>query len=176
MVWSKNYDIDTGLSMLVTELEPNEKRNVFYPSTRTMANLVFFALKRNLAGILAFSIQNDDFSGKCPTQIDTDTFDDIEAALGMGFNHDFNVSQQNESDFPLLKTINKVLSVNLTAFFAQLTATEQSTIDVTNKINQTDGQNHSSTISCTLCFVGHSVYLPFIVVAVYLSFRLMKMF
>lgn len=83
-----------------------QRWDIFYASSRVVANLVLFALKCNLAGVVAVSVEDDDWSGACTD--DTDTFDDIKKVLRVNFN----APRRSEAAFPLLKTINEVIDIN----------------------------------------------------------------
>lgn len=101
------YDVKQGLNtadkqmpILWTFLP--EKERYIYESSRSIANKVRFAVRRDLGGIMAFAIDYDDFNGNCKPE--NDTFIDFEINDSMS-----NVQMAISSNFPLLNTINKAI-------------------------------------------------------------------
>lgn len=79
---------------------------LFFSFTRTIANTIKFIRSRNLAGVVAFSIEMDDFKGDCPFN-STDTFIDF------GTNETERIAVRSSNDLPFLKTINEAFLVTV---------------------------------------------------------------
>lgn len=76
-----------------------------HQKSRSMAVTARLVVRRNVAGIMTFPMIFDDYLGKCP--IDTDTYDDFNVADGV----DLHIPTRNETNFPLMRTINEALLV-----------------------------------------------------------------
>lgn len=99
--WVRSQD-DSGLALL-----KNKKtvESFYYESTRTVANLVRFAVKEGLAGVITNEITEDDYAGACTD--DTDTFEDFKVKDGIKLD----IPTRNETDFPILRAINDAIVV-----------------------------------------------------------------
>lgn len=118
--WEKHFDNSSGLTILKAKNENDEINEIIYESTRSIANRVQLAMNLNLAGLIVFPSNVDDFDGKCG--IDEDTFDDFEP------NAIVTLDVLNRK-FPILRTIHEaiILSVDET-YAAGLTGTATSII------------------------------------------------
>lgn len=109
-VLNDKYDATRGLNtakkpmpILWTFLPENER--YIFESSRSIANKVRFAVRRDLGGIMAFSINYDDFEGKCNSE--NDTFADFKSATSVALN----VPEAKNTTFPLLHTMNEAIVV-----------------------------------------------------------------
>lgn len=109
--WEKHFDnssgLTKGLTILKAKNETDKINEIIYESTRSVANRAKLAMNLNLAGLVLYPSNVDDYEGKCG--IDEDTFDNF----GPNVNVTLNVLNRK---FPLLRTINEaiLLSVNVT--------------------------------------------------------------
>lgn len=78
---------------------------VTYDSSRSIANKVRYAMRKNLGGISGWDISMDDFQGDC--SIDTDTFMDFKTVPGVQLTKPI----RKQRDYPLLRTINEAISL-----------------------------------------------------------------
>lgn len=93
------YRFDKNASQMTGKFIENGKVNVaIYDSPRAVANKVKYAMKAGLLGVFAWSIDTDDFRGKCP--LDETTYSDFD---------DRKPKLPTTRDFPLLRTINEVV-------------------------------------------------------------------
>lgn len=99
--WERSHDA-SGLAVLKNK---NKLEIIVYESTRTVANLVRFAIKHGLAGVWVDLIDQDDYEGKCI--LDTDTFEDFNLIDGIKLN----IRAKNEFNFPILRTIKTAIEV-----------------------------------------------------------------
>lgn len=99
--WEKSLNSDTGLYLLKNVDEQHKQEHfILYGSSRAIANHMEFAVEHELAGVLAFAIDMDDYKGKC--KLDEDIFDDFEGAT---------LPKRDGNAFPLLKTMNEALDI-----------------------------------------------------------------
>lgn len=103
MTQSSNYEIlsePTNELLIVKETWEHslENRILIHRKTRSFANLVKFAVERNLAGVMCYSIEWDDLDGNC--KIDNDTFVDFTGAMDLKI---------DKGRYTLLRTIHKAL-------------------------------------------------------------------
>ncbi|EDV95540.1 probable chitinase 2 [Drosophila grimshawi] len=103
--WSKKWDAPTSQILAKSE------RNVFtqdvsvvtFDSSRSIANKVKFAVQKKLAGVMVWSVDTDDFLGKC--ELDEDTFADFRLVT--------NSPRRLNQNYPLLRTINEATTFAL---------------------------------------------------------------
>lgn len=100
--WKRSYSVDMSQAVATYRDEAaNETRVVVFDSSRSIARKIKFAMSRNLAGAMIWSIDTDDFLGDCDT--DGDTFADFKPIPGVTLN----MPKRIETNFPLLRTINE---------------------------------------------------------------------
>ncbi|XP_064539452.1 probable chitinase 2 [Drosophila montana] len=103
--WSTQWDGATS------QVVARSERNVFtqdvsvvtFDSSRSIANKVKFAMKKRLAGVMVWSVDTDDFLGKC--QLDEDTYADFRLVK--------TAPRRLNQNYPLLRTINEATSLAL---------------------------------------------------------------
>lgn len=106
--WMTYYEDEIDLmNAFYRNDDDNEKRTVLYGDCQMVANQMRFAVKRGLAGAVAVTVDRDDFMGICP--LENDTFYDFLTDEGIILNF----PEQNETTFPLLRTINEAITVAL---------------------------------------------------------------
>lgn len=126
--WKMSWDSKTAQAYARQSLPGQSKTRVIaFDTSRSIANKVRFGVRQELAGFMVWSLDTDDFLGKCP--FDKDTYEDfgtVEKQL---------VSRVNKN-FPLLRTINE----------AAVIATEewQSDRDSQNEVDSNDSQAGSA--------------------------------
>lgn len=106
--WKRSYSED--MSQAVAKLRDevaNETRVAVFDSSRSIARKIKFAMSRNLAGAMIWSIDTDDFHGDC--DIDEDTFADFKPMAGVTLS----VPKRIEANYPLLRTVNEAMLVAL---------------------------------------------------------------
>lgn len=103
--WSTTWDGATS------QVVARSERNVFtqdvsvvtFDSSRSIANKVKFAMKKRLAGVMVWSVDTDDFLGKC--EPDEDTYTDFRLVK--------TAPRRVNQNYPLLRTINEATSLAL---------------------------------------------------------------
>lgn len=103
--WKKSYDSKIGSAVASRGTEGGQIKRILFPSSRSVANLVQRAVRKNLAGVMAYTIDSDDSQGKCT--IDNDTFNDF----GMNQGVKLHIPTRTNINFPLLRTINEAITV-----------------------------------------------------------------
>lgn len=128
------YDDTRGLATAKKQIPilwtflPEHERYIF-ESMRSVANRVRFAVRRDLGGIMAFSINFDDFEGKCTAK--NNTFSDFKSTA----NATLSIPAAKNTTFPLLHTINVAII---------LATDEKEKEDLINIENETDKSRHGS--------------------------------
>lgn len=107
--WTKYWDSEIQAGIAKRGNGFTEKIDmIVYPNSRKMAKATRGFIRRKLAGILAFTLNSDDYLGKCG--IDEDTYDDfLRPAKGVILN----IPKINETNFPLLRTINDAIIISI---------------------------------------------------------------
>lgn len=106
--WKRSYSEDMSQAVAKYRDEvANETRVAVFDSSRSIARKIQFAMSRNLAGAMIWSIDTDDFHGDC--DIDEDTFADFKPMPGVTLS----VPKRIEANYPLLRTINEAMLVAL---------------------------------------------------------------
>ncbi|XP_061399647.1 probable chitinase 2 [Musca vetustissima] len=85
-------DVFNGLVQVVT-----------FDNSRSIANKVRFAMDRNLAGVMVWSIDTDDFLGEC--EIEEDIYEDYRHLKHSGLR----LPTRLHNNYPLLRTINEAM-------------------------------------------------------------------
>lgn len=100
--WKTSWSSDKNQAVVqIKNAYTNDTHVVVYDSTRSIANKVRFAVQRNLAGSMVWSVDTDDFLGDCDEE--GDTYADFKSAAGVTF--DF--PKRFNLNYPLLRTINE---------------------------------------------------------------------
>lgn len=106
--WKRSYSVEMSQAVARYRDEvTNETRVAVFDSSRSIAAKIKFAMSRNLAGAMIWSIDTDDFLGDC--DIDEDTFADFKPIPGVTLN----LPKRVETNFQLLRTINEAMVVAL---------------------------------------------------------------
>lgn len=122
---------------------------VTFDNTRSIANKIKFAMEKGLAGAMVWSIDTDDFLGKCQTELDT--FADYNSAHT---NTNFLSAKQENLTYPLLRTINEATILALNEVKIKNT---QTNIDEENEITEDDKAEKKGEPSTASNFVQVSI-------------------
>lgn len=108
--WNTMWDPET--SQVLSRSEKNTTTGLVkvlcYDNARSIANKVKFAMERKLAGIMAWSIDTDDFRGNCLPE--KDTYEDYRYLKSANIELP---SPNVNRTYPLLRTINSAISLAL---------------------------------------------------------------
>lgn len=99
--WSKSWDEKTSQAIARYHDDDGLTKVVTYDSTRSIANKVRFAVQKNLAGAMVWSVDTDDFLGECEPELDTF------AEYGSNKNVKLQIPRRINTNYPLLRTINE---------------------------------------------------------------------
>lgn len=99
-----SYDTISALTTIV-ENEEQQKKILVFEGSQSIANRMWFVVKRGLAGAAAITINMDHFRGKCRKNIFTDF------QIKNYFSD--NISKRDNNNFKLLKTINEAITIAL---------------------------------------------------------------
>lgn len=102
--WHKEWNGPSS-EVLARYRNGNVTNVVTYDSSRSVANKVRYAMRKNLGGIACWDISLDDFQGDCST--DTDTFMDFKTLSDV----QLRIPTRQQKDYPLLRTINEAISL-----------------------------------------------------------------
>lgn len=102
--WEKIYDSKIGAA-IKRKTEIGRIKIIVVASSRSVANDVRYAVRSNLAGVMAYTIDSDDSQEKCG--IDTDTFNDFGSTEGVTLP----IPNRKNNTFPLLRTINEAVTL-----------------------------------------------------------------
>jgi len=147
--WISSWDAATSQAIAKFKDETSgETKVVVYDSTRSIARKMRFAMKNNLAGVMTWSIDTDDFLGDC--DVEHETFDDFIGIAGVKLT----LPKRVNSNYPLLRTINEGIILTLDEI-DQENAIKESEAD--NEIPHGDesgsGANAYSSVSWNFVFV-----------------------
>ncbi|XP_055315783.1 probable chitinase 2 isoform X3 [Sitodiplosis mosellana] len=146
--WTRSYNTELSQAVATHKAEETgETRVAVYDSSRSIAHKVKFAMSRNLAGSMVWSIDTDDFHGDC--DIDTDTFDDFKPMPGVNLNF----PSRHNANYPLLRTINEATVVALDEIAQEATLPEK---DKENEIDDKleDDKGIAITATQNTCFMA----------------------
>ncbi|XP_055628693.1 probable chitinase 2 [Toxorhynchites rutilus septentrionalis] len=102
--WNVSWDSE-ACEAIATMVEGNTTKVVIYDSTRSIANKVRFAIRQNLAGLMIWSVDTDDFNGLCDPEKET------YADFGDHDNIKLNIPPPVKQKYKLLKTVNDAIVV-----------------------------------------------------------------
>lgn len=109
LTWTKSWDDETSQAIAkYYDIENDIRKVVVYDDTRSIARKMRFAIKHQLAGIMIWSIDTDDFLGDCESEINT--FIDFQ-----NISNDIKlfIPKRINANYPLLKTINEGINLAL---------------------------------------------------------------
>lgn len=160
--WKRSYSVD--LSQAVARYRDevtNETRVAVFDSSRSIARKIKFAMSRNLAGAMIWSIDTDDFLGDC--DIDDDTFADFKPIPGVTLS----IPKRIETNFPLLRTINEAMVVALDeiAQEAQLPARDADN-EIPHGHNHENGEQGSDGDGAIAITVSQMAILPTFLISI----------
>ena len=107
--WELSWDTKSAQAYARQKVEgKSQSRVITYDTSRSIANKVRFGVRQELGGFMIWSLDTDDFLGKCP--MDKDTYADYgEAEKQESFNQI--LKTRTNKNFPLLRTINEAVSI-----------------------------------------------------------------
>lgn len=105
--WTKSYDTNTQQGIAKYRDEAGETKVVVYDSARSVAVKTRFAMRKELAGAMVWSVDTDDFLGECDTEYDT--YDDFGGTVGVKLA----IPRRVNANYPLLRTINEAIIISL---------------------------------------------------------------
>lgn len=118
--WTKYWDSEVEAGIARRDNGFADKMDIIvYPNSRKMAKATRNIIRRKLAGVVAFTLNSDDYLGKCG--IDKDTYDDFRPVNGVTLN----IPKTNATSFPLLRTINDSMAVAIDEIKQELKLIEQ---------------------------------------------------
>ncbi|KAJ6643690.1 putative chitinase 2 [Pseudolycoriella hygida] len=138
--WTSSWDSETsqGIARHRDEVS-GETRVVVYDTTRTIAKKMRFAMQHNLAGVMSWSIDTDDFLGDC--NVEEETFNDFGNTAGVKLTFPKRVN----SNYPLLRTINEGIIIALDEIDQENAIRES---EVENEISHGD-ESANGGIACS---------------------------
>lgn len=112
-VLSSDYNRDDELAF-VRYASLNKTFKTHYISSRSIANLMRFGVKRQLAGAFVYTILNDDYHGLCSDEkTNTDSFVDFVLDEGITLI----IPERKNIDFPLMRVVNDAIMSKCHGFF-----------------------------------------------------------
>lgn len=154
--WTKTYDTELSQAVATYKVgETGETRVAVYDSSRSIAHKVKFAMSRNLAGSMVWSIDTDDFHGDC--DIDTDTFADFKPMPGVNLSFPL----RHNANYPLLRTINEATVVALDEIAQEAKLPDK---DKENEIDDKPVKDDKGTASST---AQNSYFMAFAMLCLY---------
>lgn len=153
--WKKSY---SNSSLYILRNKSN--KTIIIDSSRSIANKVRFAIKRNSAGFLPEAITLDDFN--CYCESDTDTFKDFKTIDGVVLKFPKRINHR----LPLLHTINEAIDLTLDEMAQEdkipttrqaitITGTEKPGYSVSNTSLSPDSDGNGASTH----IMGHSKYI-----------------
>lgn len=137
--WTNTWDPETsqGIARFHDETS-GETKVVVYDSTRSIAKKMRFAMENDLAGVMTWSIDTDDFLGDC--DVDQETFEDFGKTAGVKLT----LPKRVNSNYPLLRTINEGIIIALDEIDQENVIHES---EADNEIPHGDGGDNTSVCS-----------------------------
>ncbi|XP_055305034.1 probable chitinase 2 [Sitodiplosis mosellana] len=118
--WVQYYDHEVKAKIAKRENGIGKQMDVIvFPSSRTIANEMRYFVRRELAGALAYTLNVDDYLGKCG--MDDDTFNDFRTISGVTLK----IPMRHNTTFPLLRTMNDAILVAIDEFTQETNIMQQ---------------------------------------------------
>lgn len=156
--WTRSYDEHFSQAVAKYKDESSgETRVAVFDSSRSIARKMKFAMGRNLAGAMVWSIDTDDFHGDC--DIDEDTFVDFKPMPGVTLN----IPKRYNANYPLLRTINEATVVALDEIQQEAQLPDR---DKDNEIPLDD--EHGKGIAAT--HIQTPYFTTFTIICLYISY------
>lgn len=152
--WQKTNDPQSGLTIAKRiELSPGahlpQLSTIIFESGRLIVRKIQFAVSRKLAGVMVFPIDMDDFVGSCP--IDKNTYADFIPPEGI----ELNIDAHENRKFPLLRTLNEAIRIQLDRNDHPVVAKIKSNIPQVSNIPQ-ENTKVASRFTLLPPVIGHS--------------------
>lgn len=104
--WDLSWDTKTAQAYARQSVpEKSDTKVIAYDTSRSIANKVRFGVRQDLAGFMVWSLDTDDFLGKC--SLDKDTYADF----GNIEKYNQVLKSRTNKNFPLLRTINEAATI-----------------------------------------------------------------
>lgn len=129
--WKADWHVQSS-EAIARLRELTETKVVTYDSSRSIANKVRHAMRKNLGGLMVWSIDTDDFNGDCAQEYDA--FVDFREMPGIKLK----IPVRKGKNYPLLRTLNEAIIVSVDEMVQ-----EQS---INDKDNEIDTSNNSTQI------------------------------
>lgn len=107
MNWKSEWHVQSSEAIAKEMNDKGQTKVVSYDSSRSIANKVRYAMRKNLGGVMVWSIDTDDFRGDCNKE--EDTFADFREKPGVKLTFPTRVAK----NYPLLRTLNEAIEVSL---------------------------------------------------------------
>lgn len=103
--WTKDWDSRTAQGIARHHDLSGKTKVVTFDTTRSVANKMRYAIRQDLAGVMVWSVDTDDFLGDCTAE--QDTFADFGDSAGIRLQ----IPKREYNNYPLLRTMNTALIV-----------------------------------------------------------------
>lgn len=125
--WQVSWDHKTAQAIAKQSVvaDKTETKVIVYDTSRSIANKVRFGVRQELGGFMVWSVDTDDYLGKC--QLDKDTYEDFGNIEKQKSFYQILKLRVNKN-YPLLRTINEAATIAMEEW-----ETEQNEIDSNDK-------------------------------------------
>lgn len=103
--WTRDWDSRTAQGIAKHKDASGMTKVVTFDTTRSVANKMRYAIRQDLAGVMVWSVDTDDFLGDCTAE--QDTFADFGDSAGIRLQ----IPKREYNNYPLLRTMNTALIV-----------------------------------------------------------------
>lgn len=128
--WKADWHVQSS-EAIARLRELTETKVVTYDSSRSIANKVRHAMRKNLGGLMVWSIDTDDFNGDCAPEYDA--FVDFREMPGIKLK----IPARKGKNYPLLRTLNEAIIVSVDEMVQEQ--------NINDKDNEIDTSNNSSS-------------------------------
>lgn len=137
--WQVSWDHKTSQAIAKQEVPGKADTKVkvmVYDTSRSIANKVRFGVRQELGGFMVWSVDTDDFLGKC--QLDKDTYEDFGNIEKQKSFYQILKLRVNKN-YPLLRTINEAATIAMEEW--------ETDRDAQNEIDSNDKESSASALA-----------------------------
>lgn len=138
--WQITWDHKTSQAVASQAIpDKSQTKVITYDTSRSIANKVRFGVRQELGGFMVWSVDTDDFLGKC--QLDKDPYEDFANIEKQKSFYQILKLRVNKN-YPLLRTINEAATIAIEEW--------ETDRDAQNEIDSNENKSGGSTIGWTL--------------------------
>lgn len=153
--WKSDWHVQSSEAIAKEMNEKGQTKVVSYDSSRSIANKVRYAVRKDLGGVMVWSIDTDDFRGDCERE--EDTYADFRAKPGVKLM----MLERTSKNYPLLRTLNEAIEISQDEKTqeAQIEKDKENEIEHSSSTSSTPTKDGSPSVASQIVQSLHSLLI-----------------